>query len=191
MVVALQGVSDVAVATYTTSRSLWGQCVSPLRKVHAPWGMQCPPLLARRRGGHTRGPGMQKGSPEGLTAAGDLVHHLWSAVYRGRFARGCKGRQTGQLPRPHTSRDSRCGCALEGYYYSWAMAFGPPATQPVVFAQLVPHLLSVKMEGDSCHLVCCGHIVLVATTYPSMHGCFGIAQPMSSMCLHGPHQLSS
>ena len=50
MVVALQGVGNAAVATYTASRSLWGWCVSPLRKVHAPWGMQCPPLLAIKRG---------------------------------------------------------------------------------------------------------------------------------------------
>ena len=72
------------------------------------------------------------------------------------------------------------GYALEGYHYSWAMVFGSPVTQLVIFAQLVPHLLSAKVEGDGCHLVCCHHIVLVAATYPSMHGCFAIGHPSSS-----------
>ena len=59
------------------------------------------------------------------------------------------------------------------------------------FCMTGSHLLSAKVEGDSCHLICCGHIVLLAAAYPSMHGCIGIAQPMSSMCFHGPCQLSS
>ena len=50
MVVALQGVGNEAVVMYTTTRSLWGQFVGPLSKVHAPWGMQHPPPLARKRG---------------------------------------------------------------------------------------------------------------------------------------------
>ena len=50
MVVALQGVSNAAVATYAATRSLWGQFVGPLSKVHAPWDMQHPPPLARKRG---------------------------------------------------------------------------------------------------------------------------------------------
>ena len=50
MVVALQGVGDVAVATYATTRSLWGPFVGLPSKVHAPWGMQHPPPLARKRG---------------------------------------------------------------------------------------------------------------------------------------------
>ena len=50
MVVALQGVGDVAAVTYATTRSLWGLFVGPPSKVHAPWGMQHPPPLARKRG---------------------------------------------------------------------------------------------------------------------------------------------
>ena len=50
MVVAPQGVSDVAVAMYAASRTLWGPFADPLSKVHAPWGMQHPPPLARKRG---------------------------------------------------------------------------------------------------------------------------------------------
>ena len=50
LVVALQGVSDMAVVMYTATRSLWGPFVGPLSKVHAPWGMQHPPPLARKRG---------------------------------------------------------------------------------------------------------------------------------------------
>ena len=50
LVVALQGVSDAVVVTYATTRSLWGQFVGPLSKVHAPQGMQHPPPLARKRG---------------------------------------------------------------------------------------------------------------------------------------------
>ena len=43
------------------------------------------------------------------------------------------------------------------------MAFGPPAAQPVVFAQLVLHLLSAKVEGGSCHLVHCSLPILLCT----------------------------
>ena len=57
---------------------------------------------------------------------------------------------------------------LEGCHQSWAMAFGSPAAQPV------PHLLSAKLEGDSCHLIRCGHIILMAAAYPSMHRCFAV-----------------
>ena len=50
LVVALQGVGDAAVATYATTRSLWGLFAGPLSKVQAPQGMQHPPPLARKRG---------------------------------------------------------------------------------------------------------------------------------------------
>ena len=36
LVVALQGVSDAVVAMYAATRSLWGQFVGPLSKLHAP-----------------------------------------------------------------------------------------------------------------------------------------------------------
>ena len=50
MAVALQGVGDVVVVTYAASRTLWGLFAGPPSKVHAPWGMQHPPPLARKRG---------------------------------------------------------------------------------------------------------------------------------------------
>ena len=72
----------------------------------------------------------------------------------------------------------------EGHHYSQAMAFGLPAAQPVVFVRLVPHLLSAKVEGDGCHLVCCGHIILVAAAYPSMlsHVGVGLLQSFTCQC---------
>ena len=50
MAAALQGISNVAVAMYAATRSLWGQFVGPPSKVHAPWDMQHPLPLERKRG---------------------------------------------------------------------------------------------------------------------------------------------
>ena len=49
LVVAPQGVGDAAVAMYAAGQSLWGPFAGPPGKVHAPWGMQHPPPLARKR----------------------------------------------------------------------------------------------------------------------------------------------
>ena len=64
-------VSDMAVATYAATRSLWGLFVGPLSKVHAPWGMQHPSPWQEKEGPHVRSWHVE-GSPSRLDSCWGL-----------------------------------------------------------------------------------------------------------------------
>ena len=100
-----------------------------------------------------------------MHAPWSVRHHFHSLVLN------LVGRAAPQTAHEQGQGIGRCGCALEGHRYSRAMAFGPPAAQPVIFVRLVLHLLSAKVEGDGCHLICCGRIVFVAAVSLSMCLC--------------------
>ena len=70
-----------------------------------------------------------------MHAPWSVCHHFHSLVLN------LAGRVAPQTTHKQGWGIGRCGCALEGHHYSQAMAFGPPAAQPVIFVQVVPHLL--------------------------------------------------